>query len=169
MSDTNSKFDDLDVNHASNKQKGNYGEYKAYDNLINNESLKKAGYDLERIGNVAPTSPNDRIIKRIDGLYKNNNTKSVVKYVIDEAKFGTSQLGTTKLEGHQMSNDWLLGIGSGKSRISKAVNGDDKLATEISNALENGQIERVLSKVNSKGETITFRLDSEGKIVGTWP
>ncbi len=68
-----------------------------------------------------------------------------------------------------MSNDWLLGIGSGKSRILKAVNGDDKLATEISDALENGQIERVLSKVNSKGETITFRLDSEGKIVGTWP
>ncbi len=94
---------------------------------------------------------------------------SVVKYVIDKAKFGTSQLGTIKLDGHQMSNDWLLGIGSGKSRILKAVNGDDKLATEISDALENGQIERVLSKVNSKGETITFRLDSEGKIVGTWP
>ncbi|QGM30572.1 hypothetical protein GI482_09400 [Bacillus sp. N3536] len=94
---------------------------------------------------------------------------SVVKYVIDEAKFGTSQLGTIKLDGHQMSNDWLLGIGSGKSRILKAVNGDDKLATEISDALENGQIERVLSKVNSKGETITFRLDSEEKIVGTWP
>ncbi|MEK4522456.1 hypothetical protein MKX96_12610 [Psychrobacillus sp. FSL W7-1493] len=68
-----------------------------------------------------------------------------------------------------MSNDWLLGMGSGKSRIIKAVNGNEKLATEISDALENGQIERVLSKVNSKGETLTFRLDTEGEIVGTWP
>ncbi|WP_342560793.1 T7SS effector LXG polymorphic toxin [Psychrobacillus sp. FSL W7-1457] len=167
--DINSKFDGFDLNQASNKQKGNYGEYKAYDNLVNNESLKQAGYDLERIGNVAPTSPNDKIIKGIDRLNKNNNTNSAIKYVIDEAKFGTSQLGTTKLDGPQMSNDWLLGMGSGKSRIIKAVNGNEKLATEISDALENGQIERVLSKVNSKGETLTFRLDTEGKIVGTWP
>jgi len=36
-------FDDLDLEKATNKQKGNYGEYLADDNLINNPKLKKQG------------------------------------------------------------------------------------------------------------------------------
>jgi len=32
-------FDDLDLEKATNKQKGNYGEYLADDNLINNPKL----------------------------------------------------------------------------------------------------------------------------------
>ena len=47
-------FDDLDLDNASNKQKGNYGEHKADDNLINNQSLKDAGYDLKSLGREAP-------------------------------------------------------------------------------------------------------------------
>jgi len=64
-------FDDLDLEKATNKQKGNYGEYLADDNLINNPKLKEAGYDLERIGGKVPTSPDDKITKGIDGIYIN--------------------------------------------------------------------------------------------------
>jgi len=47
------------VEKATNKQKGNYGEYLADDNLINNPKLKEAG---------VPTSPDDKITKGIDGI-----------------------------------------------------------------------------------------------------
>jgi hypothetical protein len=123
---------------------------------------------LESIGKSAPTSPNDKIEQGIDGLYKNNNVDSEIKYVIDEAKFGKSQLGNTK-DGLQMSDDWITGTKTGNDRILKAVNGDEELAAEIQEALENGQVERVLSKVDENGKVTTYRLDSNGKIIGTWP
>ena len=37
------------------------------DNLINNQSLKDAGYDLKSVGREAPKGPNDKIVKGIDG------------------------------------------------------------------------------------------------------
>ena len=161
-------FDDLDLDNASNKQKGNYGEHKADDNLINNKSLKDAGYDLKSVGREAPQNPDDKIVKGIDGLYENMNSDSNIKYVIDEAKFGSSKLGNTK-DGIQMSNDWLTGGNTKKSRILKAVDNDKTLATKITRALEKNQVERVLSKVDSTGKVTTYRLDSEGKILGEWP
>ncbi|MDB2154107.1 hypothetical protein [Clostridium butyricum] len=161
-------FDDLDLDNASNKQKGNYGEHKADDNLINNQSLKDAGYDLKSVGREAPQNPNDKIVKGIDGLYENMNPDSNIKYVIDEAKFGSSKLGNTK-DGVQMSNDWLTGGNTKKSRILKAVDNDKTLATKITRALEKNQVERVLSKVDSAGKVTTYRLNSEGKIIGEWP
>lgn len=50
-----------------------------------------------------------------------------------------------------------------------AVNGDEKLARTIEKALKKGQVDRVLTKVDSKGVTTTFRLNADGKIIGTWP
>ncbi|AZQ47339.1 hypothetical protein ACJTM1_11705 [Bacillus sp. GX] len=46
-----------------------------------------------------------------------------------------------------MSNDWLNGAKTRKSRILKAVDGDVKLASKITKALQDKEIERVLSKV----------------------
>jgi len=102
-------FDDLDLEKATNKQKGNYGEYLADDNLINNPKLKEAGYDLERIGGKVPTSPDDKITKGIDGIYINKNPNSNIKYVIDEAKFGKAGLSAKTRDGKQMSDSWLVG------------------------------------------------------------
>ncbi len=31
------------------------------------------------------------------------------------------------------------------------------------------QVERVLSKIDSKGNVTIYKLDSQGKIIGTWP
>ena len=127
------KFDDLDLDSATTKQKGNYGEHIADDNLINNQSLKDAGYDLKSVGREAPKGPNDKIVKGIDGLYENMNPDSNIKYVIDEAKFRSSKLGNTK-DNLQMSDDWI----TGKNRILKAVDNDKELAETIEEALENG-------------------------------
>ncbi|OJE48261.1 hypothetical protein BAQ48_17860 [Bacillus luti] len=135
---------------------------------MNNQSLKEAGFDLKPVGKSAPSGINDKIVKGIDGLYENTNAESKIKYVIDEAKFGSSQLGKTK-DGRQMSNDWLNGAKTRKSRILKAVDGDEVLAEEIKDALENGAVERVLSKVDSSGNVKTFRIDTKGDIIGEWP
>ncbi|CAM3982958.1 Cytoplasmic protein [Bacillus luti] len=167
-SNKNTTVDNFDAKTATNKQKGNYGEIKSSDNLLNNQSLKEAGFDLKPVGKSAPSGINDKIVKGIDGLYENTNAESKIKYVIDEAKFGSSQLGKTK-DGRQMSNDWLNGAKTRKSRILKAVDGDEVLAEEIKDALENGAVERVLSKVDSSGNVKTFRIDTKGDIIGEWP
>ncbi|WP_242274692.1 T7SS effector LXG polymorphic toxin [Bacillus cereus group sp. BfR-BA-01310] len=161
-------MEDFNPKTATNKQKGNYGEIKSSDNLLNNQSLKDAGFDLKPVGKGAPSSIDDKIVKGIDGLYENTNAESKIKYVIDEAKFGSSKLGKTK-DGPQMSNDWLKGSETGKSRILKAVDGDKKLAIKISNALQDGKVERVLSKVDSSGNVKTYRIDAKGDIIGEWP
>ncbi|PGU79804.1 hypothetical protein COD76_19195 [Bacillus cereus] len=167
-SNKNTTVDNFDAKTATNKQKGNYGEIKSSDNLLNNQSLKEAGFDLKPVGKSAPSGINDKIVKGIDGLYENANAESKIKYVIDEAKFGSSQLGKTK-DGRQMSNDWLNGSETGKSRILKAVDGDEVLAEKIANALEDSEVERVLSKVDSSGNVKTYRLDEEGNNIGEWP
>ncbi|PEP12983.1 hypothetical protein COE81_17085 [Bacillus wiedmannii] len=167
-SNKNTTVDNFDAKTATNKQKGNYGEIKSSDNLLNNQSLKEAGFDLKPVGKSAPSGINDKIVKGIDGLYENANAESKIKYVIDEAKFGSSQLGKTK-DGRQMSNDWLKGSETGKSRILKAVEGDEVLAEQITKALQKGKVERVLSKVDSSGKVKTFKIDSKGNIVGEWP
>ncbi|MEK4402806.1 T7SS effector LXG polymorphic toxin, partial [Sporosarcina sp. FSL K6-6792] len=160
--------DDFDTKTATNKQKGNFGEIKSTDNLVNNQSLKDAGFDLKPIGRDAPSSIDDKIVKGIDGLYENANVDSNIKYVIDEAKFGSSQLGKAK-DGKQMSDDWLTGVVTKKSRVLKAVDGDKQLATKIARSLKKGEVERVLSKVDSTGNVKTYKLDANGKIIGEWP
>ncbi|TKA05550.1 cytoplasmic protein [Bacillus thuringiensis] len=167
-SNKNTNVDNFDAKTATNKQKGNYGEIKSSENLLNNQSLKEAGFDLKPVGKSAPSGINDKIVKGIDGLYENANPNSNIKYVIDEAKFGSSQLGKTK-DGRQMSDGWLTGVNTEKSRILKAVDGDNKLADKITKALERDKVERVLSKVDSSGKVKTFKIDAKGNIVGEWP
>jgi len=160
-------FENLDLETASNKQKGNYGEYRANDNLINNQSLKEERYNLKRKGRSAPTSPDDKIVKGIDGIYVNEDPNSNIKYVINESKFNSAQLGKTKKGVKQMSDKWILEDGG--KRILEAVNGDEELMFDILEALGSGKVEKVLSKVDANGKVTTYRLDSTGKIIGTWP
>ncbi|MDZ5610637.1 hypothetical protein U2I54_27485 [Bacillus pseudomycoides] len=105
--------DDFNAETATAKQKGNFGEIKSGDNLLNNQSIKDAGYDLKVIGRDLPSTIDDKIVKGIDGLYENTNAELKIKYVIDESKFDSSQLGKTK-DGPQMSGNWLTGSETGK-------------------------------------------------------
>ena len=68
-----------------------------------------------------------------------------------------------------MSDDWLTGNITGNDRILKAVGGNEKEARAILKAMKNNQVEKVLTKVDEKGITTTFRVDAEGKIIGRWP
>src|SRR5699024_3421752 len=104
----------------------------------------------------------------IDGIYDNSNPNSNVKYVINEARFGSSRLGKTN-DGKHMSDDWLMGATTKKSRILKAVDNDRVLAHKIKQALEDNELDRVLSKVDSSGNVKTFRLNENGDIIGEWP
>jgi len=51
----------------------------------------------------------------------------------------------------------------------EAVNGDKQLVDEIRIALEKGQVEKVLSRVGKDGKVTTYRLNSNGEIIGVWP
>src|SRR5690625_3592859 len=153
---------------ATTKQKGNFGEIVSSDNILNNQSLKEAEYDLKPIGRNAPSGIDDKIVRGIDGLYENTNPNSPIKYVIDEAKFGSGRLGKTK-DGKQMSNDWLTGKKTKNNRIYKAVDKDELLAFEITEALRGNKVERVLSKTDASGKVRTFRLDANGNKISEWP
>jgi len=87
--------------------------------------------------------------------------------VIDESKFNTAQLGKTKKGIKQMSDEWLREK-QGK-RILQAVNGDRRLKDDIIEALNNGAVEKVLSRVGKDGKVTTYRLNSNGEIIGFWP
>jgi len=121
------------------------------------------------MGKGAPSSIDDKIVKGIDGLYENTAENAKIKYVIDEAKFGSSQLSQTPKDGPQMSNDWLTGEKTKKSRILKAVDGDEELAEQIEKSLKKGEVDRVLSKVDSSGNVKTYKLNAKGEIIGEWP
>src|SRR5699024_6787231 len=154
-------------NTATNKQKGNFGEIISSDNILNNQSIKEAGYDLKTMGRPAPSSIDDKMVKGIDELYQNTNPNSKVKYVVDEAKFGGGRLGMTK-DGKQMSNDWLMGSRTGNNRILDAVDGDFRLSNLLPDVPRNNQVERVLAKEDSWGNVKTLKLDSKGNDIGEW-
>lgn len=163
-----SAFDNFNPESAPIYQLGNFAEYKSYDNMVNNQSLKNNGYDLNPIGRPVPTSLDARMVKGIDGLYENLDPDSYVRYVIDEAKYGGAVQKWTR-DGLQMSDDWLKGTYSGFDRILKAVKEDEGLAKKIRVALRRGQVDRVLSRVDKNGVVTTYLLDSAGEIIGTWP
>ncbi len=159
------KFTDqvLDVANATNKQKGNFGEIKAAANLSKNKKLKSAGYDLTRIGDKAPTGFNNTIKKGIDGLYENATPPP--QFVIDEAKYGTSKLSKTVDGNKQMSDGWIEA--NDYKRLTDQV--DEDKAREIIRAMENGEVEKILSNIDESGNVVTKSLDELGKIIGDWP
>lgn len=151
----------FDHKEASNKQKGNFGEIASHDNLLNNKTLKDKGYNLKRLGEDAPTGLDDKIRKGIDGIYE--NTTPPPKYVINESKYGSSKLNPKTADGPQMSDDWV----NGSQRLEEQV-GRQK-AGEIMKALENGEVDKVLSKVDANGKVTTYRVKPDGSIGSPWP
>ncbi|WP_238596013.1 hypothetical protein [Capnocytophaga canimorsus] len=85
------------------------------------------------------------------------------KFVIVESKYGSSDLsvlsdGKTK----QMSDTWI----NGNDRLEKIV--DKEKALEIKEALDSGQVDRVLSKIDTNGNVTTYKLDKLGNVIGNW-
>ncbi len=143
----------FDPKTATAKQKGNFGEIVSDKHLRNKHNLK-------RIGDDPPKTIDDKLRKGIDGIYENNTPPP--KYVINESKYGQSQLNQTK-DGKQMSDDWIRG----SDRLEDQVGLHE--AKKIREALKKGEVDRVLSRIDETGKVTTKKLDSKGNIIGDWP
>lgn len=164
----NAKFQNLGVPPnpaATSKQKGNYGEIAACCNFLTNSNLKKGAngkqYNLKRIGESAANSLDSKIRKGIDGIYENMTPQP--KFVIDESKFGTSKLSTTKKDGVQMGYQWIY------NRIDKCFPNDPIKAKEIKKELSRKKVEKVLSRIDENGNVTTYQIDYSNSIIGLWP
>lgn len=108
-----------------------------------------------------------------------------VQFVVDEAKFNKSSLRITKIDGPQMSDRWIKGIGRDAERNSRIYNAliaggysEEAAAREeakVIKALNNGEVDRVLTHVSPDGTVTRYRLDKNGKKIKngkdyvTWP
>lgn len=166
----NPKIKDFDPEVASTIQKSNAGEILADDNMrIVRENVGANGntYTLESIGRPAPGGIDDPIVKGIDGIYKNQTPPP--SYVINETKWGSSEINQETRTGPQMSEEWILDRLGDLSTLERS---------RIRRAIFTGDIEFVISKVDTTGTVSTFYAkeitDSTGKVVkvkpgGIWP
>jgi hypothetical protein len=133
---------------SSNAKKGVFGEAKA-DAYMKQKGFKKLNGPDVQVGD-APRG------QGIDGVYENMNPPP--KYVIGEAKFGSSQLGKTQ-DGMQMSENWI------DNRLEKAV------GRETADDIQLEGYDRLLLKVDENGN-VTPKIvneDAAGKITLTDP
>ena len=161
----NPRIKDFDPDVASTLQKSNAGEILADDNMrIVRENVGANGntYTLESIGRPAPSGIDDPIVKGIDGIYKNQTPPP--SYVINETKWGSSQINQHTKSGPQMSQNWV------RDRLG---NLDPMEQISIERALETGDVDFVISKVDETGNILTYRaietIDSTGNIIGVKP
>ena len=161
----NPRIKDFDPEVASTLQKSNAGEILADDNMrIVRENVGANGntYTLESIGRPAPGGIDDPIVKGIDGIYKNQTPPP--SYVINETKWGSSQINQHTKSGPQMSQNWV------RDRLG---NLDPMEQISIERALETGDVDFVISKVDETGNILTYRaietIDSTGNVIGVKP
>ena len=62
----------------------------------------------------------------------------------------------------------ILSIKEGKLEKYTDSDTDGKIAVEMQ-ALESGQVERVLSVVDTEGKVTNYKLNKLGEITGPWP
>lgn len=144
----------------TNKQKGNYGEIKSCLNLLTSEELKKGvngkRYNLKRIGDDAPDSLDSKIRHGIDGIYE--NLTPLPKFVIDETKYETSMLSQTQ-KGPQMGLTWVK---DKILRLEKKGIITPGLSRKINRALDNNEVDRIVSRIFEKGKVVTKKIRVQG-------
>jgi hypothetical protein len=101
-----------------------------------------AKYGFKKVSIRTVSSLNDKTEPGIDGIYYHKGTG---KYVILDAKAGSSSLGTTT-DGKQMSKDWILGTKSGTNRLKECLSEKDYY--DILSAWSNGDVVFGVCKVN---------------------
>ena len=147
-------------NEPTNKQKGNYGEIKSCLNLLTSEELKKGvngkRYNLKRIGDDAPDSLDSKIRHGIDGIYE--NLTPLPKFVIDETKYETSMLSQTQ-KGPQMGLTWVK---DKILRLEKKGIITPGLSRKINRALDNNEVDRIVSRIFENGKVVTKKIRVQG-------
>lgn len=166
----NPRIKDFDPEVASTIQKSNAGEILADDNMrIVRENVGDNGntYTLESIGRPAPGGIDDPIVKGIDGIYKNQTPPP--SYVINETKWGSSEINQETRTGPQMSEEWVTKR-LGELSMMEQV--------KIQRAIKNGDVDFVISKVDTSGNVSTYYTtsvtDSAGQVIcvkkgAVWP
>ncbi|HED7350490.1 TPA: hypothetical protein R5478_001779 [Campylobacter coli] len=131
----------------NNQQKGNYAEMQM------DKYYKAKGY--KRISLNKVQGLDDKIHHGIDGIYYNPNKNP--KYIIAEAKFGTSKLDR---KTKQMSDEWL----TEKSRNRLGIV-DEKHRKEIKELLKknSNEVRKDLFHVDKKGNVSIKELDKNAK------
>lgn len=122
------------------KQKGNYGEMKMDQHLED-----ELGYS--RISKDRVTGLEDAGHKGIDGVYENASPPP--KYVIAEAKYGTSQLNPLTNDGPQMSDRWI------QNRLQEAVGPEEAKKIRREMIINPENVQKLLVKVADDGSVTT--------------
>ena len=123
----------------TNKRKGNYVEMKM------DVHFENQGYT--RLSKDRVTGLDDKIAKGIDGVYE--KTGPPRKFVIGEAKYNTSRLGTTKDGNKQMSDPWIQ---SG-NRLESAVGKDKAREIRKEKMLNPDNVQKALIRIKPNGAT----------------
>ena len=121
-----------EVRRMGNAQKGVFGEAIA-DNHMASKGYTKINGENVKIGD-APKGPG------IDGIYQNSSPPP--QYVVADAKYGTSQLGTLKDGTRQMSDDWI------DNRLNQEV------GRRIADELREAGYERMVLRVDEFGNVV---------------
>ncbi|HEB9312352.1 TPA: hypothetical protein RZK28_001852 [Campylobacter coli] len=96
----------------------------------------------------------DKIHHEMDGIYYNPDKNP--KYIIAEAKFGTSKLDR---KTKQMSDEWLI-----KNKLKQLKdNVGEKQAKEIKKLLNSNEVRKDLFHVDKKGNVSIKELDKNAK------
>ncbi|MGF7108299.1 hypothetical protein [Treponema pedis] len=145
---------------GNNTRKSNYGEMNTDLHFEKIDKLNGKAVKLKPLHEKV-TDIDSPIKHGIDHVYECSSPPP--KYVIVESKYGSSKLSTlSDGETKQMSETWI----KGNKRLENAVG--DK-ARDIEKALNRGEVDKVLSKVDKTGNVTTKKLDNLGNIIGDWP
>ena len=109
--------------------KGNYGEVRSELDLTRDGWKKVSVNDVNDIKVKSPQG--------IDGIYKKGDS-----YVVVESKFNTSPLGTTKTDGKEMSELWIL------KRTSAAFGGNEAEYNAFCEAYLNHDVISVVHRID---------------------
>lgn len=131
----------------TNMQKGNYGEMKM--------DIEFESNGCKRISKNRVTGLDDATHHGIDGVYESSNPPP--KYIIAEAKYGSSKLGNTK-DGKQMSDIWI------DNRLDDAVGKVKADEIRLESVLNPENVQTNLVNISKDGSVTNHLLDSYGNI-----
>ncbi|EAC3108843.1 cytosolic protein [Listeria monocytogenes] len=120
------------------------------------DSYMESVRGASRISGNPVTSLDDIINKGIDGVYESASPPP--KYIIAEAKYGTSKLNLTD-DGLQMSDTWI----KRSERLEKAVGIDKAEDIKMEMFLNPENVQKVLIHVDANGNVVESILDTAGK------
>lgn len=128
---------------TTNAMKGNYGEMAA-NRYMASQGWRNIRSEHPLLDINAPTRPD------IDGVYTKGGA-----YIIDDAKYGSAQLNTTKGYGKQLSQRWV------DNHI-----GNNAVATNHTSAMKsankNGTLQRTVTHIDADGNMQTVTYDAKG-------